>query len=107
MTKLVIAALLLSGCSATLQRRPERVGSSCTTGNGLWTLDAVGVAAGATGVGLGINKEIRGSDSDVPSWTAGIGAVVGLVYAASMHSGIEWSSKCRRQAESAQVASRH
>jgi hypothetical protein len=91
---IAIAALLASGCSVALQKKPTSVATGeCSTSRALPIVDTVGVAAGLATMGYGL------SDQEHKTGTAIMmaGSVVAFAYMVSAATGFRWSGECRRR----------
>jgi hypothetical protein len=88
----ILLVLALSGCSVALQSKPKTAGGSCSTSHAYWIADAVGVAAGLSGVAVSIAK--GDSLGDVPAGIAAAGALVAVLYLASAGNGRTWRAQC-------------
>lgn len=98
----VVVALLGSGCSVALQKKPKAVASDCSTANAYWIADAVGVAAGVAALTYGIANP----GEQTPAAIAGVGSLGAIVYAASANNGYKWARRCRAGHETAPIALR-
>lgn len=98
MARFLVLLALVSGCSVTLQARPQRAGgvvsAGCTTGSGYWIADAAisGVAL-ATGAAGFVVAETDGNKT-AGQVMAGVGILSGLIYYASMDNGRKWAREC-------------
>lgn len=94
MSKLMVAVVLMAGCSLAFQSRPTtgvaRAQSGCSTSHVPWVADALGVAAGVAAMTLSV---INRDDGDANIY-GGIGAMGSVLYTASMGNGIRWRREC-------------
>lgn len=94
--RLLVLAVLLSGCSIALQSKPAkgvaRSTSGCSTTHAYWIADAVGVVASAAAVAYALSKQGDAPSADGAAGAAG--GVVGVLYLASAGNGYRWRSQC-------------
>jgi hypothetical protein len=87
-------AALVSGCSMSLQKRPDQHAQTCTTTRGYWIADyAISGAALATAA-AGTVWSVADGTNDASRTMIGVGVLSGLIYYASADNGRMWSREC-------------
>lgn len=100
----LVVVAFISGCASTFQHDPKppmlgHAEQSCSTSNRLWIADAIGTALGAGAlVGGRLYADAEPTHETLGYSVAGLGAVMGVLFFASMNEGRKWSSTCRERA---------
>lgn len=109
MIKMLAVAVLVAGCSVSLQKKPSagKVSSAdCSTTSAYWIADTALAGAGiATGAAV-TAYSIAEDGSDMMRLAAGVGLVSSMIYLASAERGRAWSAECAAIGERAPVATR-
>ena len=106
---LVALALVSTGCSVVLQKKPSSSGgvastTECSTTNAYWIADTV-IAGLAAGAAISATPALDGNP-DAKNITIGVGILTAIVYFASAHNGYKWRRECAVNRESMPVAAR-
>jgi hypothetical protein len=102
MRRILMLAILASGCSIALQSKPSKGRNECSSSPMLAVVDTVVMVAA---VGAGVAGVVIGGDTG--NVTTGVSLMTGIGYLASADNGFTWAGKCRElQSAPAPVASR-
>src|SRR5262245_5247776 len=112
MMKVLVLALLASGCSVVLQQKPAiltmgHAEQPCATESKLWLVDAAIAGLGAAATIGGRAYADSSPENETAAYAiAGLGSVIAVAYLASAGNGRTWNRICREQKSMPMTASR-